>query len=70
MSSMNDVERDRYWSAVEIADNQLATQIAEIRRREDLGQLTVREAADARIQAMEQHLAVTRELRVRYLGGS
>ena len=59
MSSMDDVERDRYWSAVETADKQLEARIAEIRRQEDLRQLTVREAADARIQAMTEHLAVT-----------
>jgi hypothetical protein len=31
---------------------------------------TVAEAADERIRAMEQHLAATKELRVRLLGGS
>jgi len=43
--------------------------IAYIRRRQDAGEITVRQAADERIAAMEEHLAAIRQLRERHFGG-
>jgi hypothetical protein len=70
ISSASDDARDRYWRAVAAEDKRLGDRIAEIRRQQDVGMFTVAEAADERIRAMEQHLAATKELRVRLLGGS
>jgi hypothetical protein len=39
-----------------------------IRRQQERGDLTVRESADARIEAMERHLAVVCALRLEYFG--
>ena len=60
---------DEFWRATTAADKALGAQIAEIRRQEDLGQLTVREGADARVDAMTKHLAATKALREKWLGG-
>jgi hypothetical protein len=53
-----------------IADEaeRLAGALADIREAQDLGELTVREAADNRIQVLETHLARLRHLRAQFLG--
>lgn len=58
-----------YFEAVEAADRSVDAQIAAIRRREDAGQYTPKEAADARVEALEAHLTTLRRLRREHLGG-
>jgi uncharacterized protein YceH (UPF0502 family) len=60
---------DAYFDAVKSADRSVDAQISAIRRREDAGEYTSREAADARIEALEAHLATLRQLREEHLGG-
>lgn len=57
-----------YFAVVSREDAKLQERLAEIRRQEDEGKLTVRQAAIQRISAMEQHLAALRLFRDTYLG--
>ncbi len=59
----------RYWEAVTAADRSVDAELAAIRRKEDAGEYTTREAADARVEALEAHLATVRQLRQEHLGG-
>ncbi len=54
----------------EAQDQILRDRLTVIRRQQEAGDITVREAADERVSAMEHHLAATRALRVEYLGDS
>ena len=65
-----EVPRKLYWAQVEAEDSRLDAILASIRKRQDEGTITTREAADERVVAMETHLAAVRQLRERYLGGS
>ena len=56
-----------YRLGIQRADAQLEGQLAAIRAAEDAHHITVREAADKRIVAMEHHLAECRRLRETYL---
>ncbi len=58
-----------YFEAVKAADRSVDAQIAAIRRREDAGEYTPKEAADARVEALEAHLTTLRRLRREHLGG-
>jgi hypothetical protein len=58
----------RYWRSVEALDHDLDAALADIRRRQDDGQLTTRQAAAERIAALEAHLAAVARLRAQYLG--
>jgi hypothetical protein len=49
-------------------DSALDVRLSEIRTQRDRGQITTREAADARIAALEDHLDRVRELRTEYFG--
>jgi hypothetical protein len=69
MSSVRQGDHESYRAAVEAEDGRFDDQIAGIRRRQDAGELTAREAADERIHVMEAHLAAVQELRQAYLGG-
>lgn len=60
-------DSDMYRLGIRHADAELEGQLAAIRAAEDSGQITVREAADKRIFAMENHLAECRRLRHTYL---
>jgi hypothetical protein len=57
-----------YTEAAAAEDARLDAELRSIRRREDAAELTVREAADHRIAAMEAHLGRLRELREKHLG--
>ena len=65
-----EVSRGLYWAQVEAEDSRLDAILASIRRRQDEGTITTREAADERVVVLETHLASVRQLRQRYLGGS
>lgn len=56
-----------YRLGIQRADAQLEGELAAIRGEEDARRITVREAADKRIAAMEHHLAECRRLRETYL---
>jgi hypothetical protein len=56
-----------YRAGIRRADAELEGQLAAIRTAEDAGHITVRDAADKRIVAMEHHLAECRRLRETYL---
>ncbi len=59
----------RYYQAVSREDELLAATLAAIRRDHDAGHLTIRKAADARIAALQAHLARCQQLRRQYLEG-
>jgi uncharacterized protein YceH (UPF0502 family) len=63
-----DERHDRYWEAVTAADRNVDAALARIRRLEDAGQYTPAEAAGARVEALEAHLAAVRQLRQEHLG--
>ena len=60
-------DTEMYRLGIHRADAELEGQLAAIRAAEDVGRITVREAADKRIVAMEHHLAECRRLREAYL---
>jgi hypothetical protein len=66
---MDEEQRARYWKAVETEDKWLDERLTDIRGRQDTGMISIRQAADERIVAMEQHLDAVRELRRRHLEG-
>jgi len=57
-----------YNDLVSEAGDTLSVKLANIRRDEDAGDITVREAADERIAVMSQHLTRLRLLREEFLG--
>jgi hypothetical protein len=59
-----------YYTAIGEEDRKLSDVIRAIREDERNGDLTTRDAADAKIAALEAHLAACRAARVRYLGDS
>jgi hypothetical protein len=59
--------KDRYSHLVEEAGRLLDDQLARIRKECDEGTITMREAADARIQVMSEHLTKLKELRDEFL---
>ena len=60
-------DTEMYRAGIRRADAELEGQLAAIRTAEDAGHITVRDAADKRIVAMEHHLAECRRLRGTYL---
>ncbi len=58
----------RYNDLIAQASDRLDQQLANIRRDQDAGDITVREAADERITVMTEHLNRLRLLREEYLG--
>jgi hypothetical protein len=56
-----------YRLGIQRADAELEGQLTAIRAAEDARRISVREAADKRIVAMENHLAECRRLREAYL---
>jgi hypothetical protein len=68
MSSISDDDHESYARLVQIEDQRFDELIAGIRRRQDAGELTPREAADERIRIMTAHLQAIQELRRRFLG--
>jgi hypothetical protein len=56
-----------YRLGIQRADAELEGQLVAIRAAEDARRISVREAADKRILAMENHLAECRRLREAYL---
>ncbi len=58
---------DSYSKLVDQSCARLTEQLANIRKDQDAGDITVREAADERIQVMEEHLERLRLLREEYL---
>jgi hypothetical protein len=59
-----------YFEAVTTSDEALRTRQRDIRRAEDAGHLTIREAADLLVAALSGHLAACRSARLRYLDGA
>jgi hypothetical protein len=51
-----------------LQDKFLDKRLAEIRRQQDAGIITVREAADLRVRALEHHLDAVRALRTEQFG--
>jgi hypothetical protein len=60
-------EGDRYFHLVEEARKLLESQLDRIWNDSNEGTITVREAADARIQVMTEHLARLKQLRDEFL---
>lgn len=50
-------------------DRFLDGRLAEIRAQHEAGSITVREAADLRVAALEHHLEAVRALRAKHFGG-
>lgn len=57
-----------YMEEASAQDQILQDRLTVIRRNQEAGNITTLEAADSRIQAMEHHLATTRNLRIEYFG--
>jgi hypothetical protein len=68
MPSMDDTPGARYMEAAAAEDGKLDERLTMIRREEDEGSITVREAAAERVKALEGHLAATRALRLQHFG--
>jgi uncharacterized protein (DUF885 family) len=60
-------DKDRYSHLVEEAGTLLDEKLTRIRKDCDDGAITIREAADARIKVMTEHLDKLRELRDEFL---
>lgn len=60
-------DTEMYRMGIQRADAELEGQITAIRAAADAGEITVRQAADKRIAAMEYHLTECRRLRERYV---
>jgi len=60
----------QYWELVTSADRTVDAELAAICRKEDAGEYTVMEACEARVAALEAHLAEVRRLRLEHLGGN
>jgi hypothetical protein len=58
---------DRYWQAATAAADWLDERLAAIRRHYDNGEISVTEAAEERVQVLEEHIARLRALRREYL---
>jgi|HubBroStandDraft_6_1064221.scaffolds.fasta_scaffold230948_2 hypothetical protein len=58
----------RYADEAAAQDQFLDRRLAEIRTQYEAGSITVRQAADARVAALEQHLAAVRALRAEHFG--
>lgn len=59
-----------YFVQVTATDRRVDAELAAIRRRQDAGEYTLTEAAEARVAVLEAHLAEVRRLRIELLGGS
>lgn len=59
---------ERYADAAGAADEHLDEELAEIRRLGDAGSISLLEAADMRIAALERHIAAIRALRAEHFG--
>lgn len=68
MSIFYDAPADGYSVALANQNRHLDEQLASIRDRQDAGDISVREAADARIVAMTDHLAALHRLRRLHFG--
>lgn len=58
-----------YMAEASAQDIYLDRKLADIRAREERGDITIREAADARAAALEHHIEAVRELRHEHFGG-
>ncbi len=68
MSTSSTTPASDYMREAELQDQVLAGQVGCPPRQQEAGDITSREAAEARIQAMEHHLGATRNLRIEYFG--
>ena len=59
---------ERYADAASAADKLLDRQLAEIRRLSDAGDITLVEAAEMRVAALERHIDAIRGLRAEHFG--
>jgi hypothetical protein len=57
-----------FYEAVKAEDHKLQQALADIRRRQDAGTISIRQAADERVSVLEAHLAAVRALRREHLG--
>jgi hypothetical protein len=58
-----------YTAEAAALDVALDMRISEIRRRQDAREITVREAADLRVETLSNHLAAMKALRAEYFPG-
>lgn len=63
---MADSQPPTYASEAAEFDRFLDEKIAAIRARQDAGEITVRQAADLRVEALSHHLAALKALRAEY----
>lgn len=66
---MADSQRATYASEAADFDRFLAEKIAAIRARQEAGEITVRQAADLRVEALSHHLGALKALRAEYFPG-
>jgi len=60
--------RSAYYEAVAAADARLEAALADLRDRQDAGEVTIWQAADERVALLEGHLAECQRLRREHLG--
>lgn len=60
--------RTAYADQAALADAELDAALASIRRRTDLGAISIRQAADERCAALQAHIDRTAELRAEHFG--
>lgn len=65
---MSDRPINGFWAESSALDIAVDVRLSEIRALQDSGTITVREAADMRVEALERHLDALRELRNEYFG--
>jgi len=58
----------RYWEAVKEQDRRLDELLLSIRAKQNAGEYTTLEGCQARVDALEQHLAEVRRLRQEHFG--
>jgi len=65
-----DTSASAYMREAALQDEFLDAALAGIRANEAAGHITIREAADLRVAALEHHLETVRNLRIEYFGGN
>jgi hypothetical protein len=66
--SNHPINGNGYTAEVSALDVALDIRLGEIRAQQDRGDITVRQAADLRVEALEHHLDAVRALRDEYFG--
>lgn len=67
MSSIHQDRAREYWERVTAAANELDERLANVRNDVENHEISIAEAAQERVELLERHLDMLRELREQYL---